>query len=149
MVQAGHNRGRFGDEAVFTISRSYDKIEFTRQNTAFYFDPQHPLARASKANISNAVLASESIVSQDDDGYLVSAGSLFLKESMLQVKPSGGDSGKSVLGKLSDTKTKFTELRSYPDNTQAHGRGICLRILPRAGCARRRRSPTRSPIRAT
>ena len=118
VVQAGHNRGRFGDEAVFTISRSYDKIEFTRQNTAFYFDPQHPLARASKANISNAVLASESIVSQDDDGYLVSAGSLFLKESMLQVKPYGGDSGKSVLGKLSDTKTKFTELRSYPDNTQ-------------------------------
>lgn len=118
VVQAGHNRGRFGDEAVFTISRSFDKIEFTQQNTAFYFDPQHPLARASKANISNAVLASESIVSQDDDGYLVSAGSLFLKESLLQVKPAGGDSGKSVLGKLSDAKTKFTDLRSYPDNTQ-------------------------------
>ena len=118
VVQAGHNRGRFGDESVFTITRNFDKIEFTRQNTAFYFDPQHPLARASKANISNAMLASESIISQDDTGYLISAGSLFLKESMLQVKPSGGDAGKSVLGKLSESKTKFTDLRSYPDNVR-------------------------------
>ena len=118
VVQAGHNRGRFGDESVFTITRNFDKIEFTQQNTAFYFDPQHPLARASKANISNAMLASESIISQDDTGYLISAGSLFLKESMLQVKPSGGDAGKSVLGKLSESKTKFTDLRSYPDNVR-------------------------------
>lgn len=118
VVQSGHNRGRFGDEAIFTISRSFDRIEFTQQNTAFYFDPQHPLSRASKANISNAVLANESIVQQDDGGYLISAGNLFLKESLLQVKPSGADGGKAVLGRLSDSKTKFTDLRSYPDNTQ-------------------------------
>lgn len=118
VVQAGHNRGRFGNEAVFTISRSYDKIEFTGQNTSFYFDPQHPLARASKANISNAVLASEPIVSQDDSGYLVAAGNLFLRESLLQVKFSGGDPNKAVLGKLSESKTKFTDLRNYTDNTQ-------------------------------
>ncbi len=118
VVQAGHNRGRFGNEIVFNLSRSYDKIEFTQQNTAFYFDPQHPLARASKANISNALLASETVIAQEDGTCLVSAGSLFLKESLLQVKPAGGDSSKAVLGKLSETKTKFTELRSYPDNTQ-------------------------------
>ena len=117
VVQSGHNRGRFGDEVVFTISRSYDKIEFTEQNTSFYFDPAHPLARDSQANISNALLASEPIVAQDDQGFLIAAGNLFLKETMLQVKPSGGDSSKSVLGRLSDTKTKFTDLRSYPDNT--------------------------------
>lgn len=119
VVQAGHNRGRFGDETVFTISRHFDKIEFTEQNTSFYFDPQHPLARASKANISHALLVSEPIVAQDENGYLIAAGSLFLRESMLQVKPTGagGDSGKTVLGRLSDTKTKFTDIRNYQDNT--------------------------------
>jgi hypothetical protein len=117
VVQAGHNRGRFGEEMVFTISRHYDKIEFTEQNTKFYFDPEHPLARAAKANISNAVLASEGILAQDNDGYLISAGNLFLKETLLQVKPAGADGGKAVLGRLSDTKTKFRTIRSYPDNT--------------------------------
>lgn len=117
VVQAGHNRGRFGNEAVFVISRHFDRIEFTEQNTSFYFDPEHPLARASRANISNALLASESIVAQDDSAYLISGGNLFLRESLLQVRPSGSDGGKAVLGKLSETKTKFTDLRSYADNT--------------------------------
>lgn len=117
VVQAGHNRGRFGDSAIFTIAKEFDKIELTQRNTAFYFDPLHPLARASKANISDAVLASELIVAQDDSGWLINAGNLFLKESLLQVKP-GGDSGRSVLGRLSDSKTKFTWVRSYPDNSQ-------------------------------
>lgn len=117
VVQAGHNRGRFGEEMVFTISRHFERLEFVEQNTAFYFDQAHPLARASRANISHAVLASESIVAQDDEGYLISAGNLFLKEAMLQVKSSGSDSSKAVLGKLSDSKTKFTDIRGYPDNS--------------------------------
>ncbi len=113
VVQAGHNRGRFGNETVFTISRHFDKLEFTEQNTSFYFDPAHPLARAAKANISNAVLINEPIVAQDDDGYLIAATNVFLRETMLQVKPGSG----TVLGKLSETKTKFAAIHSYPDNT--------------------------------
>lgn len=117
VVQSGHNRGRFGDSAIITLRQEFDRIEIIQRNTAFYFDPQHPLARASKANISDAVLASEQIVAQDNTGWLINAGNLFLKESLLQVKP-GGDSGRNVLGRLSDSKTKFTFVRSYPDNSQ-------------------------------
>ena len=116
VVQAGMNRGRYGDELIFRINRFYDRIEFVQQNTAFYFDPQSPLSRASSANISLAVLTSETVVAEDEGGYLISAGNLFLKETLLQVKP-GGDSGRSVLGRLSDTKTKFRSIRGYPDNT--------------------------------
>lgn len=112
VVGAGHNRGRFGDESIFTISKSFDRLEFTKQNTAFYFDPQHPLHRAAKANISDAIMAREVILAEDAGGYLVAAEPLFLKESMLQVKPNGA----AVLGKLSETKTIFTDAFAYPDN---------------------------------
>ncbi|GEP46139.1 zinc-dependent metalloprotease [Brevifollis gellanilyticus] len=117
VVQAGHNRGSYGSEVIFRISKVFERVEFVAENTAFYFDPQNALARAKKANISNAILASEAIVAQDNGGFLISAGNLFLKESLLMVKYPGGDPAKAVLGKLSDTKTKFLALRGYPDNT--------------------------------
>lgn len=117
VVQAGHNRGGYGSEVIFRISQAFERIEFIAENTAFHFDPQSPLAKAGKANISHAVLASEPIVARDDNGVLIAAGNLFLKESLVMVKHPGSDGGKSVLGRLSETKTKFINLRGYPDNT--------------------------------
>jgi hypothetical protein len=117
VIQAGHNRGGYGSEVIFRISLAYDRIEFIAENTSFHFDPRSPLARASKANISHAILASEPIVARDDNGILIAAGNLFLKESLVMVKHPGSEGGKAVLGRLSDTKTKFINLRSYPDNT--------------------------------
>ncbi len=117
VVQAGHNRGAYGNEVVFRIQQVFERIEFIEENTAFYFDPQSPLARSSKANISHAILASEQIVARDAGGILVAAGNLFLKESLVMIKSPGADGSKAVLGKLSDTKSKFLALRGYPDNT--------------------------------
>ncbi len=118
VVEAGRNRGQFSDSEVFTISKLFGKLEFVLQNTAYYFDPEHPLSRASHANISNAVVASEPIIASNDEGFLVSAGSLFLREAFMQVKPSSsGAESKAVLGKLSELKTKFTRWGSYPRNT--------------------------------
>ena len=116
VVGAGRNRGQFGDETVFTIHRNYEKLEFIARNTAFYFDPDHPLARAASANVSHAVLAAEPIVAENEDGYLMNAGNLFLRESLRQVKPSTGPDGRSLLGKLSETKTKFTRSKAYARN---------------------------------
>ncbi|MEY4484250.1 MAG: hypothetical protein RL693_1702, partial [Verrucomicrobiota bacterium] len=117
VVAAGRNRGQFHDDSVIKIHRNYERLEFVKQNTAFYFDPDHPLARAAEANLSHAILASESIVAENEEGMLVNAGNLFLKENLMQVKPSTGSDGKSVLGKLSDTKTKFVQMKSFPQNT--------------------------------
>lgn len=117
VVGAGRNRGQFGDETVFTMHRNYEKVEFIGRNTAYYFDPEHPLARASKANVSDAVLALEPIVAENDEGILINAGNLFLRETLRQVKPSSGSDGKSLLGKLSETKTKFTRTKSFSRNT--------------------------------
>jgi hypothetical protein len=111
----GRYRGQFGDSTVFVMRRNYEKIDFVEQNTAFYFDPQHPLAKAAGANVSHALMATETIVAQDADGYLLNANNLFLKETLRQVKPSSN--GPSPLGKLSETKTQFTRLKSFPHNT--------------------------------
>ena len=117
VVQAGHNRGRYGDERIFRIGHSWGRLEFIAENTAFYFDPQSPLARAASANTSHAILASESILAEDANGYLISATNLFLRESLLMIKSPGSDGSKAVLGKLSETKTKMQKLNGYEDNT--------------------------------
>jgi len=118
VVGAGRHRGQFEYEAVFVMKKNYEKIEFVQQNTSFYFDPEHPLARAAGANISHGILAAEPIVAENEKGYLVNAGNLFLKEALRQVKSTPGKDEKNpLLGKLSDTKTKFTKLKSFPKNT--------------------------------
>ncbi|MDZ4288012.1 MAG: DUF5117 domain-containing protein, partial [Prosthecobacter sp.] len=117
VVQAGHNRGQYGNEVVFRIAETFDRIEFIQESTSFYFNPESALARSKQANISHAVLASEPIVARDAGGFLIAAGNLFQKESLLMVKAPTTDNNKAVLGKLSDTKSKITRVQNYPDNT--------------------------------
>lgn len=117
-VAAGHNRGRYGDSAIFTFRKMFDRIELIEQNTKLYFDPQSPLARAQRANISNAILASESIAAEDAEGYLIPCTSLFTRENLTQVKFGASSSpDKSVLGKLSEIKSKILRINGYPKNT--------------------------------
>lgn len=114
-------RGQFGQERVFTIRRHFERIEFIAENTSFYFNPDSALKRASKANMSDAILASEKIAAKDDAGrFLVEADSLFLKEYFRQLKPGKSDDDKKEkfkLGDLSDDRTRFLEGKSFPDNT--------------------------------
>jgi hypothetical protein len=116
-VAAGHNRGRYGNETIFTLRRIFDRVEFVEQNTALHFDSQSPLAKAGKANTSHAILASETIVADDADGLLISATNLFLRETLTMVKQGGDSGGKSVLGRLSEPKTKILRINGYPKNT--------------------------------
>lgn len=118
-------RGNFLNEKIFTIRRHFDRIEFVAQNTAFYFDPDNAISRAAKANISNAVLASQKIAATTEDKttYLIKADDLFLNEQFSLLKYASDDKdkdkGKLVLGDLSKDRTRFTELRNYPENTLA------------------------------
>lgn len=120
VVAAGHFRGSFRDNKLFTIKRNFDKLEFIVMNTGFYFDPSNPISKASGANISNAILSSQKIVAEDNakGELLIDATALFLSENLQQIKPSGfpGMPG-FQLGQLSKDKTKFTSLRNYEKNT--------------------------------
>jgi hypothetical protein len=120
VVAAGHFRGSFRDNKLFTIKRYYDRIEFTVLNTGYYFDPTNPVSKAAKANISNAILSSQKIVAEDvkKGEILIDASALFLSENLQQIKPSAmpGSMG-FQLGSLSKDKTKFVSLRNYEKNT--------------------------------
>ena len=121
--EGGHFRGQFRDEVVFTIQRRFDKVEFVKENTAFYFDEDNPIARAAEANISPAVLAVEDVVAEDSAGVvLIKADGLFLTEALGSVKPTlppGVPPTVFRLGNLSKDKTALVEIRNYPDNTDA------------------------------
>ncbi|MDP3928836.1 MAG: zinc-dependent metalloprotease [Bacteroidota bacterium] len=120
VVAAGHFRGSFRDNKVFTIKRHFDKIEFVVLNTNFYFDPNNPVSKAAKANISEAILSSQKIVAEDQKTgeILIDASAIFLSEAMQQIKPSARPGAMGFqLGMLSKDKTKFVNLRNYAKNT--------------------------------
>ncbi len=123
VVQAGHNRGSYRDNDIFSIRKSYDNIEFIKENTNFYFDSNSALYKSKEANISPALLISEDIVAMERDSvYLISADKIFLTEALARVKPvmppiPGLSSFMFNLGSLNPKKTRYQKIRSYPENT--------------------------------
>jgi len=120
VVGAGHFRGSFRDNMVFTIQRYYDRIEFVKQNTGFYFDSATAISKAANANISHAILVSQKILAEEGENMLLDGNAIFLSENMSQVKPTPFPSPAgsfSLLGMLSKDKTKFVKLRNYENNT--------------------------------
>ena len=115
VVQAGFMRGQYGSEAVVRWLRAFDRIELLEVPVAFHFEAGHPLARAAAANTSSAVLASEAILAEDEGGFVIDATQLFFRETLLRVH-RGSDPGKSVLGRLSEAKTRLLRANTYPDN---------------------------------
>ncbi len=120
VTSAGYFRGAFANNDVFSIRKNYNKLEFVTQNTAFYFDPASPLARAAGANISPAVVSVQDIVAEDADAYLVKVDDIFLTEALAQVKPTPNPNARPGqdfnLGSLSKTKTRYVAVRNYPMN---------------------------------
>ena len=121
VTDAGAFTGSYGDQYIFTIERRFDKLQFIRQNTAYYFDPENAISRASEANISRAVLAVTAIAAEDEETgeVLIDSDSLFLSEAFANVTYSrDDDSGdRFKLGGLDAEKSQILELRNYPENT--------------------------------
>jgi hypothetical protein len=123
VLAAGHFRGAFQDNRIFSIHKHFNRIELVSENTAFYFDETNALKRAASANVSPSVLVSQEIAAEDRDKgeYLLKADSIFLTESLYQVKPSPNPEAKPAqtfnLGTLSKEKTRYRSLKSYPLNT--------------------------------
>ena len=123
VVESGTFRGAFADNKIISIRRHFNRIEFVNNNASFYFDPDSALSRAADANISDAVIAVQDIVAEDEESgtILVKADDVFLKESLQQIKgppnPDPNAEKRFELGTLSETKNKIYEVRSYPENT--------------------------------
>ena len=122
VLEAGHFRGNFRDNKIFKIQRYFDRVEFVVQNTRYHFDEENPLSRASSANISEATLFSAKIAAEDEENgrLLIDSNPLFLAETLHQIKPSPNPRqrpGTFTLGNLSQDKSKYRAIRSFPENT--------------------------------
>jgi hypothetical protein len=106
---------------VIKVQKSYDKLEFVRVNTNFWYDPNNAVSKSANADKPEAVIVAEKIAGQDDDGYLVNADQLFMGDKLDPVKPviAPGPFTAQIynLGNFNPTKSRYQEIRSFPNNT--------------------------------
>lgn len=123
LARAGLNKGSFRQNKVFSISRYYDRINFTVANTNFYFDPNNPISKSESANISPANLLNEKIIAEDKakKTILIDATALLMDESFDNIRPflppGPPNPGVFALGKINKAKSSYKHIRSYPKNT--------------------------------
>ena len=120
-LNTGVFRGNYRGARIIKINRYFNRVEFEIQNSSFYFDPANPLSKASNANISTAVLASEYIAAESDSLIMVSVDNVFLTEALHQISRSVNPLSKNKnpfkLGRLVKNRTKYSKLKNYPKNT--------------------------------
>jgi len=46
---------------LFRISKTFDKLEFTRVNTSYYYDPENPMSRTKNADKPEAIFYSDKL----------------------------------------------------------------------------------------
>ena len=106
---------------VFKVQKSFDKLEFARVNTSFWYDPANAVSKTKDVDKPDAVFYSDKVVAEDEGGYLVTADGLFLSEKLDPVKPILAPGPLAAftfnLGSLNAAKSKYAKLRSFPGNT--------------------------------
>ncbi|RTL58436.1 MAG: DUF5117 domain-containing protein [Sphingobacteriales bacterium] len=106
---------------VFKIKKAFDKIEFSQVNTSFWYDKNNAVSKAANVDVPEAVFYSDKVGAEDSTGYLINADALFISEKLDQVKPlfpPGLPPGAVFnLGGLNPGKSKYSVIRSFPNNT--------------------------------
>jgi len=122
IASVGAFRGNYKGSTVFNVKKFFNKIEFILPNTAFYFDKNNAISKSSKANISDATVASVKILATDSKTgeYLIDANGLFLSETFTRVKGPrfpGQSPLAFSLGRFDKNKSKINSIHNYPENT--------------------------------
>nr|WP_294903364.1 zinc-dependent metalloprotease [uncultured Lacibacter sp.] len=106
---------------VFKMKKAYDKIEFSTVNTNFYYDPKNAVSKAANVDVAEAVFYADKFSIEDSTGYLVSVDPLFLSDKLDPVKPimppTIPPGAVFNLGGYNPTKSKYSNIRSYPNNS--------------------------------
>lgn len=115
------NQSMHRSTLVFKIEKAFDKLEFSRVNTRFWYNPNNPVSKTATVDKPEAVFLVEKTVSEDADGYLVNADGLFISEKLDPVKPifPPGIPPTALfnLGNLNPAKSRYAALRSFPNNS--------------------------------
>ncbi|NVJ60153.1 MAG: zinc-dependent metalloprotease [Gammaproteobacteria bacterium] len=126
VLDAGHFKGAFRANRLIEFRKVFDKIEIVSKTPRYILDEESAISRSEGTNISEAILASVKIDTQNDkkDRYLIKLDPILLTESLEKVSPYPrppvpGQPAKPTfnVGKLSKSKTKYIGVRSYPKNS--------------------------------
>lgn len=106
---------------LFKIKKAFDKIEFSQINTNFWYDKNNAVSKAANVDVPEAIFYADKVAGEDSTGYLINGDGLFLSEKLDQVKPlfpPGLPPGLFFnLGGLNVAKSKYSNVRSFPNNT--------------------------------
>lgn len=115
------NQGMHRVTLVFKVEKAFDKLEFSRVNTRFWYDSTNAVSKTANVDKPEAVFLSEKVAAEDPDGYLISADGLFISEKLDGVKPIFPPGPFAAmffnLGSLNPAKSRYYEVRSFPNNT--------------------------------
>ena len=115
------NQNMIRDTWVFKIQKNFNKVEFARVNTNFYYDPQSSISKAANVDAPEAMFFNNAIAHKDSNGYYIKADELFLSEKLDRIKPSFPSTISPDkyfnLGELSASKSSYQKIRSFPKNT--------------------------------
>lgn len=112
LVQRLRRLGRISDNAVFSLRRHYQQIDFIQENTNYTFDDNSPLANGG-ANITSPFVATTSIVAQNEDQsvHLVDVSEIFSGNTLVRI---GGDRQ----AELQKKKSRIFDVVNYPSNSK-------------------------------
>jgi len=106
---------------VFQVHKRFDKVEFSRVNTGFWYDPENPVSKAANVDVTESIFYNAKIDAEDSLGYLFSGDDLFLSNKLDPIKPlipPGPAAAQAFnLGNLNTGKSGYQSIRSYPENT--------------------------------
>jgi hypothetical protein len=106
---------------IFKIKKSFDRLEFSEVNINFWYDKNNPVSKTAEVDKPETVFFSDKINGEDSTGYLINADGLFISEKLDPVKPiiPPGFFTSQIfnLGSLNISKSKYHEIRSFPNNT--------------------------------
>lgn len=105
---------------VFKVQKTFDKLEFSRVNTGFWYDPNNPVSKTAQVDKPEAVFLVEKTSAEDADGYLINGDGLFISEKLDPVKPVVPPAFASLifnLGSFNPAKSRYSNVRSFPNNT--------------------------------
>ena len=120
-INTGVFKGSYRGARVFKLKRYFNRVEFEVQNNSMYFHPESPLSKSSDANISTGILTSSDIISEKDGSVLIGVDNVFLSEALHQIsrgiRPGTLNKNPFKLGKLATKRTKYSNIKNYPENT--------------------------------
>ncbi|MDC9527017.1 zinc-dependent metalloprotease [Pseudoalteromonas sp. Angola-30] len=121
VTDAGHYRGAYRETKLIEFRKYFDRIDIVSKTPRYKFDQNSAIAKASNANISEAVLASIKIEKEEQGKIAFKVNKLFLSEALHKVSPTPNPADKKAkkrfkVGKLNSKKSRIVKQRPYPNN---------------------------------